>query len=255
MSDNQLINKDRTLEVCAGDLRSVYAARDGGAVRVELCSGLAEGGMTPSIGLVRGAREVSGIAVNVLIRPRPGDFVYGEREARVMLDDIAAANEAGADGVVIGALTPEGDIDFGLVERMIKAAGKMSVTFHRAFDLCREPMEALNVLMALGVNRLLTSGQAPTALQGMELLSRLVDAAGERLSVMPGGGVNAGNAAEILDRSGAHEIHASARARIDSKMKFRRGDVSMGASGSDEYATLTTSENLVREIVRAISKS
>ncbi len=252
MPDSQTIAPQRTLEVCAGDLRSVYAARDGGAVRVELCSGLAEGGMTPSTGLLRGALAVTGIAVNVLIRPRPGDFVYGEKEAQVMLDDIAAATDAGADGVVIGALTPDGDVDLRLVERMINAAGSMSVTFHRAFDLCRDPMEALRQLIDVGVNRLLTSGQAPTALQGVNLLSHLVDAADGRLSVMPGGGVNAANAAEILNRSGAREIHASARERIASSMRFRRGDVSMGAAGSDEYATLTTSEYLVKEIVRAI---
>lgn len=255
MLGNQSVVAKKVLEVCAGDLRSVYAARAGGAVRVELCSGLAEGGMTPSVGLLHGALAVTGIAVNVLIRPRPGDFVYGEREARVMLDDIAAAAEADANGVVIGALTPDGDVDIRLVERMVKAAGKMSVTFHRAFDLCRDPMEALRQLTDSGVNRLLTSGQAPTALQGAELLARLVDAAGERLSVMPGGGVNAGNAAEILDRSGAHEIHASAREATASEMRFRRGDVAMGAPGSDEYATLTTSENLVKEIVKAINKS
>ena len=254
MIDLQSKKCERTLEVCAGDLRSVFAARAGGAVRVELCSGLAEGGMTPSTGLMHEAVEVEGIAVNVLIRPRPGDFIYGEKEAKVMLYDIAAAVEAGADGVVIGALTADGDIDVGLVERMVKAAGGVSVTFHRAFDLCRDPMEALNVLMDLGIDRLLTSGQAPTALQGTALLSRLVSAAGSRLTVMPGGGVNAGNAAEILDRSGAHEIHASARQPIASEMRFRRGDVSMGAAGNDEYATLTTSENLVKERVNAINR-
>lgn len=243
----------RTLEVCAGDLRSVYAARQGGAVRVELCSGLAEGGMTPSAGLIKEAVESGGIAVNVLIRPRPGDFVYGDAEARVMLDDIAMAVDLGVHGVVIGALTPEGDVDVALVRKLVDAARGKSVTFHRAFDLCREPFEALKQMADLGVNRLLTSGQAQSALQGADLLSRLVEAAGDRISIMPGGGVNAGNAAEILDRSGAHEIHASARRAVASSMIFRRGDVSMGAAGSDEYATLSTSADIVKQIVSAIT--
>ncbi len=254
MTDNQEQTISRSLEVCAGDLRSVYAARDGGAARVELCTGLAEGGMTPSAGLIRSAVAVGGIDVNVLIRPRPGDFVYGSDELRVMLDDIAVAVDCGAHGVVIGALTPEGDVDHETVKAMVKAAKGMSVTFHRAFDLCRNPHEALEQLIDLGIERLLTSGQAPTALEGVDLLASLVAAAGSNLSVMPGGGVNAANAKEILCRSGAHEIHASARRPIASVMKFRRGDVAMGAAGSDEYATLSTSEDLVKQIVSAITK-
>lgn len=254
MLDNQMKTCGRSLEVCAGDLRSVYAAREGGASRVELCSGLAEGGMTPSAGLVRAAVAAGEIAVNVLIRPRPGDFVYGEDEARVMIDDIAMAVDAGVHGVVIGALKPDGNIDLPLVRRLVEAARGKSVTFHRAFDLCRDPFEAIGQLMDLGIERLLTSGQAPTALMGVELLTGLVEKAGDRLSVMPGGGVSVTNAAEILRESGAHEIHASAREPIASAMRFRRDDVSMGAAGSDEYACLSTSANIVKQIVSAITE-
>lgn len=252
---NQNHKPQRWLEVCAGDIDSVIAAAAGGARRVELCSALAEGGLTPSAALIKAAVEKAGdkMQVNVLIRPRPGDFIYDEHEATIMIDDIVRAAEAGADGVVIGALTADGHLDLPLITRMVKAAANISITFHRAFDLCREPIEAANALADMGINRLLTSGQAPSAIQGVELLKQLTEKTRGRLSVMPGGGVNAANAAEILDRSGATEIHASARHAVKSLMTFRRSDVSMGTPGTDEYTRLTTSPEIVREIVNAIN--
>ncbi|WP_435052599.1 copper homeostasis protein CutC, partial [Paramuribaculum intestinale] len=151
------------LEVCAGDIESVYAASRGGAQRVELCSALADGGITPSTGFIRQAVRVPGMKVHVLIRPRGGDFLYTPEEVASMTDDIVAAREAGAHGVVIGALTPDGDIDMDACRHMMEAAAGMNVTFHRAFDLCRDPFEALDDIIALGCNRLLTSGQAASA--------------------------------------------------------------------------------------------
>ncbi len=240
------------LEVCAGDIDSVVAAKLGGADRVELCSALACGGITPSIGLIRAAKAVDGIGVNVLIRPREGDFVYTPREADIILADIEAARNAGADGVVIGALTPDGDVDMPLTRRMIEAAGDMSITFHRAFDLCRNPLEALEAIAELGCHRLLTSGQAQTAVEGENLLRSLV-AMRSGVIIMAGGGVNPDNAADLVRNTGVSEIHASARASFPSAMQWRREGVSMGAKDVDEYSRLSTSADIVARIIANIS--
>lgn len=241
------------LEVCAGDIDSVIAAAQGGASRVELCSALGEGGVTPSIGFIRSALKVPGIRVHVLIRSRGGDFLYAPQEVDCMVDDIVAAREAGAHGVVIGALTPEGEIDMNACRKMMEAAAGISVTFHRAFDLCRDPFKALEDIISLGCDRILTSGQAQTALEGKENLAELVKQADGRIIILAGAGVSQSNAAEILNASGTGEIHASARTSVDSGMKFRHSGVSMGTPGSDEYSRKTTSADIVKQIVSQIN--
>ena len=242
----------RALEVCAGSVQSVIAARDGGATRVELCSALEIGGITPSAGLMREARKVNDIALHVLIRPRGGDFLYDEQEAECMVQDIITAKECGADGVVIGALTADGEIDIPLCSRLATAAQGMNITFHRAFDMCRDPYKALEEIIALGCNRILTSGQAATAEAGIETIKKLVTLANDRISIMPGCGVNANNAAKILDTTGACEIHASARKSVGSAMRFRHSGVSMGNPENDEFARKETDSNEVKAIVEAI---
>lgn len=205
------------LEVCCGDIRSVRAAINGGAHRVELCQALDLDGITPSAGMVRTA-VATGIDVHVLIRPREGDFVYDGDEVECMLYDIREARRLGAEGVVIGALTKEGYIDMDTCRRLAEEARGMNITFHRAFDVCRNPLGAFEQIYSLGCNRLLTSGQAPTAAEGTALLRQLVDMAdkfrqkeGRTITVMPGCGVNAGNARGILEKTGAMEIHGSLR--------------------------------------------
>lgn len=258
------------LEVCTGSITSVLHAAEGGAGRIELCSGLDEGGLTPSIGLIQAAMQVEGIKKHVLIRPRGGDFLYTEVELDIMVDDILAARRAGVDGVVVGALTADGDVDVEACHRFLDAARgeyvdfaegdldeayflpPVSVTFHRAFDLCRDPFAALETLVALGFDRILTSGQAATAAEGLPLLRQLVERAAGRIVIMPGCGVNAQNAAHILAATGATEIHASARAAWPSQMRFRHQGVSMGKPGSDEYATKETDVETVRQIVASI---
>ena len=240
------------LEICAGSVESAIAARDGGAQRIELCAALEVGGVTPSAGLIAEARKIEGLVLNVIIRPRGGDFLYNEHEAACMEQDIRTCRELGVDGVVIGALTAEGDIDTTLCGRLIKAANGMSVTFHRAFDMCRDPKEALGQLISLGCHRVLTSGQAATAEAGIQLLKELVQLAGERIIIMPGCGVNSGNAARILKETGATEIHASARKSVGSGMLFRHSGVSMGNPGSDEFARKETDVNEVRAIVNSL---
>ena len=241
------------LEICAGSVESAIAARDGGAARIELCAALEIGGTTPSAGLIAEARKIEGIVLNVIIRPRGGDFLYNEHEAACMEQDIRTCRQLGADGVVIGALTADGDIDTALCKRLIDAAKGMSITFHRAFDMCRDPKRALEELIAIGCDRVLTSGQAATADAGLPLLKELVQQAAGRISIMPGCGVNSGNAARILQATGAAEIHASARKSVGSGMLFRHSGVSMGTPGSDEYERKETDANEVELIVRSIS--
>jgi len=199
-----------TLEVCCADLHSVRAAIEGGAHCVELCQALGLDGLTPSAGMIETAVGM-GIPVQVLIRPREGDFVYDEDEVLCMQRDIRHAKQLGVHGVVIGALKPDGSIDTETIRRLVSEAEGLSITFHRAFDVCAQPLEALEQIIALGCHRLLTSGQAPTAEQGIPFLRKLVEQAAGRISIMPGAGVNSQNAHRILSETGAREIHGSLR--------------------------------------------
>lgn len=241
------------LEICCDSIDSVRAAAEGGARRVELCSALGEGGVTPSAGLMRQARLVPGINMHVLIRPRGGDFVYDKAEVDCMVDDVRVAVDTGADGVVIGALLPDGSIDTDVCRRLIEAAGCCrNITFHRAFDLCRDPFKSLEDIIALGCNRLLTSGQARSAEAGMPLLRRLNDQAAGRIVILPGGGVSPANAAAILRGTGCRELHGSLRENLASAMTYRRDDVAMGAPGTDEYSRPVTSPRLIKETIQAM---
>jgi len=222
------------LEVCAGSIESIRAAYQGGAARVELCSALSEDGLTPSIGMMRYAKSFNGLKVHVLIRPRCGDFVYTEDEIRCMEEDIKAAKGIGVDGVVIGALTREGELDIAVCQRLVKAAGDMNITFHRAFDVCSNPDEAIEQIIALGCNRLLTSGHEKNAEIGIPMLQKLVNRAAGRIIIMPGCGVNPNNAAKILEACGAEEIHASARS-------------------TREFGRMETDPYIVKEIVEKIN--
>lgn len=237
-----------TLEICASDIDSVYAASEGGADRMELCSALTEGGLTPTYGLLREALKVDGLKVNVLLRHRNGDFIYSPREMDVMLDDVTMIREAGANAIVFGALKPDGTVDAEACGRVIEKSPDMKHTFHRAFDLCRDPFEAARIIESLGFDRILTSGMAASALEGADMLRELQKAF-PRLIFIAAGGITPANAAEIVSRTGVGEIHASAKHTIGSCMTFRREGVSMGKTGADEYARSTTSAANVRDII------
>ena len=210
------------LEICVDAVEGALAAERGGADRLELCSAFSEGGITPSIGLVRQVVRATHLPVMVMIRPRGGGFVYSAAEIDVMLDDIDAVSRAGAHGVVLGALTSDGAIDLSACGRMIEHARQLhttghrrggdplSVTFHRAFDILAEPMSGLQQLMDLGFDRVLTSGQAATAAEACELIAELAACAGDRLHVMPGSGITPDNVADIVTATGVCDIHASA---------------------------------------------
>jgi len=246
----------RRLEICCGDLQSVKAAVAGGADRIELCTGLAEGGMTPSAALIREAVRIAGdrIKVHVLIRPRPGDFCYDDDEKAQILGDTAfiVGDCPGVAGLVFGALTLDGDIDTELCLRFMKLAGDKSTTFHRAFDLCKGPFEAMERIISLGFDRILTSGHASSAYEGIETLARLNRKADGRIIILGGAGVNSSNAAEIIKRSGLTELHASARRCIASAMRFRNEGVAMGAPGEDEYSRPVTSAEEVAALRQAV---
>ena len=199
----------RLLEVCTGNLQSVMAAVEGGAERIELCSALSLDGLTPSLGLLKTVRlRYPALKIHVLIRPREGDFVYTEDEVRIMEEDIKASLPY-ADGIVIGALNRDGHIDVATTRRLVRVSQGKPVTFHRAFDVCKDPLASLEKIIELGCQRILTSGQQPKAEEGIALLQQLQQLAGDRLIILPGGGVNEKNARLILDQTGCIEIHGS----------------------------------------------
>ena len=205
------------LEVCCDSLESVDEAVAGGARRVELCADLEADGLTPPVEWLKTVRSrYPSLAVHVLIRPRPGDFVYSPEEVETMAVQVGQALEAGADGVVIGCLTPARDVDIEAMERLVRIVDR-PVTFHRAFDACRRPFEAMERIIGLGCARILTSGQGPSVVEGSDMLRELRKRAEGRIIILPGGGVTPANAARILRLTGCTEIHASASETIDGK--------------------------------------
>ncbi|KMN32265.1 MULTISPECIES: copper homeostasis protein CutC [unclassified Chromobacterium] len=248
------MSQDRQLEVCAASLASCLAAEQGGAARVELCASLETGGVTPSPGMIALARQRLSIGLHVIVRPRGGDFLYSADEFEVMRRDVLACRDLGVDGVVLGLLDADGAVDVERTRELVRLAGPMTTTFHRAFDLARDPEQALEQVIASGCRRLLTSGQAPTALDGAVLIAGLRRQAGERLILMPGGGLRPDNLAALARATGCAEFHASASAAVASAMRHRRSGVSMGAGG-DEYGWRETSAATVRamrEVLRAL---
>ena len=218
------------LEICTNSALSCLEAQKGGAYRVELCAAIPEGGTTPSYGEIVVARELIDIKLNVIIRPRAGDFLYSEIEHKAMLEDIKMAKELGADGVVFGVLTEDGDVDMVRNRELLDAAEGMDVTFHRAFDVTRDPLKSLEDIIELGFKRILTSGQQNKAEDGLPLIKELVEKAGDRIIIMPGSGVTEDNIAHIAAVTGASELHLSARRPVKSKMKFKNKNVSMGGT-------------------------
>lgn len=240
------------LEVCCGDVNSMIAAKAGGARRIELCSALAEGGVTPSIALVKAACELGFEKINVLIRERTGDFLYNSHEMRVMENDAKMALDCGATGIVWGALTADGSIDLRGVERMRKAIWGADFTFHRAFDLCRDARTALEEIIGAGCNCVLTSGLAATAMEGVGLLRELTGQASGRIAVMAGSGVSSANCVEIVRQSGVRNIHASAKRRVESRMTFRRTGVAMGKDDTESGIIYETDAEEVRLILERL---
>ncbi len=237
-------------EICVDSVKGVRAAKEAGAHRVELCANLLEGGTTPSRGMIHEARKVEGIGLHVIIRPRGGDFLYDEDEFAVMQSDIEAAKAEGANGVVIGLLKPDGTIDAERTRELITRARPLSVTFHRAFDMASDPFAALETLIGLGIDRVLTSGQDASVLEGLPLIAELIRRAGKRIIVMPGGGITKRNVDRIVAGAKPREIHFAALESKAGGMQFRRDHVFMGGElRAPEYDCLVTSSTIIRDVM------
>lgn len=239
------------IEICANSVASCLQAQKGGAYRVELCAGIPEGGTTPSYGEIAVARKLLNIKLNIIVRPRGGDFLYSDLEHEAMLHDITMAKKLGVDGVVIGCLTADGKIDMVRNKELIDAAQGMSVTFHRAFDMGIDSFESLEQIISLGCDTLLTSGLRPTAIEGVSLLTELVAKANGRIIIMPGSGVNEDNIATLARKTKATEFHFSAREPIDSKMKYRTPNLKMAGTvvSIDEFIQNVTDADKVQRTI------
>ena len=239
----------RIIEVCCSSLSEAREAAAGGARRIELCAAITCGGVTPSYGVIKAIAEAGlDIDINVLIRPREGGFCYSDDEVATMCRDIEFCRSVGVHGVVIGALTPEGDIDLEACRQMMDAAGNLSVTVHRAYDVCRNPKEALEQIIALGCDRLLTSGQQPSAETGAEFLAELVEQAAGRIIIMPGAGVNPQNIAYIEQKTAATEFHSTAAINA-SDSAYRGANVSFAAYPDREGVIRHSSREVVLQLV------
>lgn len=243
--------KNYLFEVCTNSVESCIAAQEGGANRVELCAGIPEGGTTPSYGEIAMAREVLiTTRLHVIIRPRGGDFLYSPIEIKTMLKDIEMARRLGADGVVFGCLTANGEIDVPVMEQLMEASEGLSVTFHRAFDVCRDASKALEQIVNLGCDRILTSGQQATAELGIPLLKELRERAKGRITLLAGCGVNEKNICRIAKETGIQEFHFSARESIKSGMAYKNEAVSMGGTVHiSEYERNVTTVKRVKDTI------
>lgn len=218
------------LEICVDSLDSVAACTEGGADRIELCASLAEGGLTPSAGMLAQARALFPGEIAMMIRPRGGDFVYSAEELAAMCADIELARELGADALVFGCLLAGGSIDLAAAETLLEACGDTPAVFHRAFDVCKDLPEGLGQLIELGFERVLTSGGKPTVMEGLDVIASLMEQALGQIDILPGGGVTVEQIPEIIARTGVDQVHLSARSLRESTMEFRKPEIPMGAT-------------------------
>jgi copper homeostasis protein len=241
-----------TFEVCVDSAEAALAAEQGGADRVELCSDLLEGGLTPTHGTLKVARERLKIGIMAMVRPRGGDFCYSDVDFAVMREDVLAAKSLGADGIVLGLLLPDGTIDRARSRELIALARPLPVTFHRAFDMTRDPAAALETLIELGVDRVLTSGQEPSVIEGLSLITDLVRQAGSRIIVMPGGGITARNVARVAAETGVKELHFASLEPREGRMEYRNPRVFMGGTlRPPEYSQEITRPETVASVIRS----
>lgn len=242
-------------EFCIGTLEGCRIAESLGATRVELCSALSVGGLTPSLGMIRQARQLChNTKLHVLIRPRDGDFLYNKDELAVIVEDVKLAREAGANGVAVGCLNPDGTVDLDAMQQIIAVAGDMAITFHRAFDVCADQVQAFQELLKLGrISRILTSGGYPTAMEGVEQLKLLQQQAqGTSLAIMAASGVNEKNVVQIAEQSGVHQFHFSAKGYEPSAMSFIHSRVSFSPDGGFVYRNQVTDRAIATATQEAV---
>ncbi|MDY3251265.1 MAG: copper homeostasis protein CutC [Candidatus Choladocola sp.] len=235
------------LESCVDSVESALAAARGGADRLELCANLIIGGTTPAAALFQEIRKVTDIRIHVLIRPRFGDFCYTDYEFNMIREEVRMFRELGAEGAVIGILNPDGTLNMEQMECLMEEAEGMSVTLHRAFDVCRDPIASLEQAKTLGIRTILTSGQKNVCAEGKDLLKTLVDKAGDDIEIMAGSGVSADVIREIAPYTGVHAFHMSGKATMDSQMVYRKEGVNMGLPLVSEFEIWRTEEEKIRE--------
>lgn len=239
------------IEIATSDFTTTQSAVEGGVDRIELCANLAEGGTTPSYGQLKKCREAFTVSLYPIIRPRGGDFLFTEEEFEIMMHDVRLCKELTCDGIVIGLLNADGTIDIKRTAKLVVAAYPLGVTFHRAFDRCRDPFEALEQLIEMGCERILTSGQQPAAPDGVELIAQLNKAADERIIIMPGSGVRKENIKMLAEKTGCMEFHSSLRGKINSKMEFIHPAF---ADSAESYKNNYIDANEVRELKDCVAR-
>ena len=239
------------IEIAVFNLESAIVAYNAGAHRIELCSGIAGGGLTPSAATMRLAKKYVKIPIHVMIRPREGDFCYSEKEFETMLLDIAAAKIVGMEGIVAGILNPDGSVDTERMAVVVNSAAPMNVTFHRAFDMSNNLEKAMESVISIGCTRILTSAGRQTAIEGLEKLTSLVDKAGDRIIIIPGSGINLDNFKEIANKTLAKEIHLSARCFIQGKMSFKQKFVTMASNTVlSDYELQLPDEKMIKDLLK-----
>lgn len=247
------MKKKIVLEVCVDSVESAIEAEKGGADRVELCDNLMEGGTTPSFGSIEIARKTLEIGLHVIIRPRGGDFLYSDLEFQIMKRDIEIAKQIGVDGVVIGILTANGEVDIQRTQELVDIARPLSVTFHRAFDVTKGANDSLLKLIKIGVERILTSGQEATAFEGLEKINELIELAEDKIIIMACGSLTDRNIEKFVEKTNVKEVHLTGFAQIESKMEFRNERVFMGGTlRTPEFSRNITSESTIRKIAKSL---
>lgn len=236
-----------TLECCVDSVESAIAAKKGGADRLELCSALVIGGLSPSQALYRKIREQADIPIRVLLRPRFGDFCYTDYEHEILKEEVRSFLKLGADGIVIGTMKPDGTLNLEQMKELMEEAQGMTVTLHRAFDMCQDPFQTLEEAKRIGIHTILTSGQKNVCTEGMDLLKELVEQAQGKTEILVGGGVDASVLPVLAEKTKAKAFHMSGKVSIESEMQYRKQDVSMGVASVSEYEIWRTSEKRIRE--------
>lgn len=243
------------LEICVDSVESAINALRGGADRLEICSNLVIGGTTPGVSQFRQIREACDIALNVLIRPRFGDFLYTDAEFRMIAEDVQMFKELGADGVVVGCLKEDGSLDLEKMKELRKRADGIRMTLHRAFDVCRDPYQTLEESIELGIDTILTSGQQDNCMDGSAVLAELIRQADNRIEILVGSGVNAEVIEKLMDEIHASSFHMSGKERLDSGMLYRNEKVHMGIPGMSEFDIFRTDERQIRRARRILDKN
>lgn len=247
--------KKKIFEICVYNSISALNAQLAGADRIELCDNMYEGGTTPSYGMIKIIREKLKIEINVMIRPRGGDFCYDDTEFEIMKNDILKCKELKVNGVVFGILKSDGNIDIERTSELAELARPLSVTFHRAFDMTPDLFKSMDELALIGIDRILTSGGQNTATEGVETIKKLILNAKDAIIIMPGSGINSESISKISDISGANEFHLSGKMPVNSEMVFRKNNISMsGIPGIDEYVHMVSNKEIIKQTINAIKQ-